>query len=164
MSISTQNNDEQAYLEAVRSHSGIIARVCYCYAADVGEFDDLRQDILAALWQSWGAFRGESALSTWIYRVALNTAVGSFRRRKRRGQHVPLDSIVEPAADSGDRLADYNELHTLISRLPPRDKALILLWLDDMTYDGMAAVTGLPRNTVATRLRRAKERLKSLNS
>ncbi len=162
MSHTTNTKDEQGYLEAVRLHSGIIARVCYCYASDAGEFEDIRQDILAALWQSWKSFKGECALSTWVYRVALNTCVGAFRRHKRRGRHVPLDTIVEPEADDADPMADYNELHALISRLSLRDKALILLWLDEMTYDQIAEVTGLPRNTVATRLRRAKEKLRGI--
>lgn len=102
------------------------------------------------------------AWSTWIYRVTLNSCVSFFRKHRRRGNTVSVDEHPELIAEDDEKGAMLREMYRMINRLPAADKALILLWLDEHSYDEIASIMGQPRNTVASRLRRAKEKLTSL--
>lgn len=150
---------EKDFLALVHRSKGIITKICWYYAHDAAEYEDLRQDVLAAMWYARSSFRGEAAPSSWVYRVALNTCISALRREKRRGERVALENMPEMAAEESAALERYREMHALIDRLRPDDKAIILLWLDDIPYEEIAAITGMPRNTLATRLRRIKQRL-----
>ncbi len=160
--IETSEDVKTGFVELVRTHSGIINKVCYFYAEDADEFNDLRQDVLVNLWEGRNSFRGKSKLSTWVYRVTLNTAISSFRKRKSRGVKVPVESLINLESDDTSLLEQYREMHALIQRLNHREKAVILLWLDGADYNLIAETTGITRNTVATLLRRAKEKLNKL--
>lgn len=155
-------SEEEEYLAMIHRYSGIITKICYYYATDADDFNDLRQDVLANIWQSRNSFRHEASESTWIYRLSLNTCITNFRKRKRNPSTVPIELIAEPEAEKSDALARHNELHALISRLNLREKSLILMWLDEMSYERISAITGMPRNTVAVQLHRAKEKLKKI--
>lgn len=152
----------KAFEETVRRYDGVIRKVCYFYATDTGDFDDLRQEALVNLWRGFPKFRGDASLSTWIYRVTLNSCVSFFRRNRKGGATVPVDQCPGLLAESDDKAEMLREMYRMINRLGNADKALILLWLDEHPYDEIAAIMGLPRNTVASRLRRAKEKLTSL--
>lgn len=153
---------KQAFEETVRQYDGVIRKVCYFYATDVDDFDDLRQEALVNLWRGFPRFRGDASMSTWIYRVTLNSCVSFFRKHRRRGNTVPVDELPELIAEDDEKGAMLREMYRMINRLPAADKALILLWLDEHSYDEIASIMGQPRNTVASRLRRAKEKLTSL--
>lgn len=153
---------KQAFEETVRQYDGVIRKVCYFYATDVDDFDDLRQEALVNLWRGFPGFRGDASMSTWIYRVTLNSCVSFFRKHRRRGNTVPVDEHPELIAEDDEKGAMLREMYRMINRLPAADKALILLWLDEHSYDEIASIMGQPRNTVASRLRRAKEKLTSL--
>lgn len=153
---------KQAFEETVRRYDGVIRKVCYFYATDVDDFDDLRQEALVNLWRGFPRFRGDASMSTWIYRVTLNSCVSFFRKHRRRGSTVPVDEHPELIAEDDEKGAMLREMYRMINRLPAADKALILLWLDEHSYDEIASIMGQPRNTVASRLRRAKEKLTSL--
>ena len=160
MNITTDSiTTEDDFLRAVERNAGAINKVCYYYAHDAEEFTDLRQDVLANLWAYRSTFRGDSALFTWIYRISLNTCISALRRRKRRGQRVGIEAISELMADDTDKARMHTEMHALIGRLSAEQKAIVLLWIDEMSYDEIAAIVGCPRNTVASRLRRIKEKL-----
>lgn len=141
---------------------GLISRICFGYARTKEEFEDLRQDVMVNIWQGMERFRGEAELKTWVYRVALNTCVSTLRRRSREGAMVPLSEFADLIDESDDRLALLVGLQKAIGSLPPLDKAVVLLWLDEMSYDDIAAVMGMTRSAVATRLHRAKDKLKIL--
>lgn len=141
---------------------GLISRICFGYARTKEEFEDLRQDVMVNIWQGMERFRGEAELKTWVYRVALNTCVSTLRRRSREGAMVPLSEFADLIDESDDRLALLVGLQKAIGSLPPLDKAVVLLWLDEMSYDDIAAVMGMTRSAVATRLHRAKDKLKKL--
>lgn len=162
------NNDsileESEFLKIVERHKGIITKICYFYSNDSEEFQDLRQDVLAALWFSRESFRGRSHISTWIYRLALNTCISALRKRKKGGKSIPLDALMEVAGEESEKASTHKELYELISRLKGEDKAIILLWLDELPYEEIASIIGIPRNTLATRLRRIKMRLSELAS
>jgi len=156
-----ESDSREAYfLEIVEKNRQLISKVCYMYATDGEHFNDLHQEVMANLWQGIGKFRGDSKISTWIYRICLNTCVTYFRRHNRYdGLRVPLDGVIEIPGDDGTRLAQLHEMYRLISTLQPMEKALILMWLDERPYDEIAEVTGMSRNNVATRLRRIKQKL-----
>ena len=140
----------------------LISRICFGYARTKEEFEDLRQDVMVNIWQGMERFRGESELKTWVYRVALNTCVSTLRRRTREAVTVPITEFADLIDESDDRLTLLVSLQKAIGSLPQLDKAVVLLWLEEMSYDDIAAVMGMTRNAVATRLHRAKDKLKKL--
>lgn len=146
----------------VRIHGGIVNKICYYYAADADDFKDLRQDVLVNLWEARASFRGDSKESTWVYRVALNTCISSFQKRKRRGAKVPIDTLINLESEESEILEQHRLLHRMIQQLSHREKAVILLWLDGADYETISEVTGIGRNTVATLLRRGKDKLNKM--
>lgn len=144
---------------AIRTHEDIISRICFGYARTHDEYDDLRQDVLINLWQGLKYFRGDSSLRTWIYRVTLNTCVSTIRKREKDLSTVSIDSLYDVIEENDSDKEMISELHRCIESLSPTDKAIILAWLEGMSYEEIADLTGLTRNTLATRLKRAKEKI-----
>lgn len=154
-----QTDLERRFAEIMRDYDPMITRICFGYSRSTAELDDLHQDALVNIWQGLPGFKGDSSLKTWIYRVTLNTCVSTLRARRRQVSVTALDEFYNIIDEDSDRRRLVSEMHECISLLSPIDKAIILLWLDDFSYVEIAATTGLGRNTVATRLRRAKEKL-----
>ena len=160
----TSNREREATFEILISdYSLLITKVCYYFANDISELKDLRQEVLLNLWTGWEKFRMQSKPSTWIYRVCFNTCISFQRKNRQRKNEVPLSSVLEIADETFD-MERYKEMHRLIGQLGSEDKALILMWLDENSYDEIADVIGLKRNTVATRLKRIKEKLVKLSN
>lgn len=153
---------EERFNEMVRVHDAMILRICFGYARTTDELDDLHQDALVNIWQGLPGFRSDSSEKTWIYRVTLNTCVATIRSRSKRPAPASLSEVCELIDESAEERMQIAELHERINRLSPLDKAIVLLRLEDFSYEEIAAETGLPRNTVATRLRRAKEKIKNV--
>ena len=153
--------NEREFACLVKEHSRIINKVCYFYATEKIPFEDLRQEVYVNLWLSINQFRGHSKLSTWIYRVAVNTALMTLRSSKSKVETASLDlrSIDISSEIDDEQRENLQTLYNLISRLNDIEKAIILLWLDEYTYDEIADTIGLKRNTVATKLHRIKEKL-----
>lgn len=152
----------KAFLERVSAHQNIVHKVSAVYGNAVEDREDLKQEILLQLWKSWASFDGRSEFSTWMYRVALNTAI-SFRRRKRR---PPVDMDVSWQPDlqfqNAARAEDLNRLYRAITGLSAVEKALILLWLDERTYDDIADTLGTSVKNVSVRLVRIRSKLTQL--
>lgn len=156
----THTERQKRFLQIIADNRQLICKVCYMYATDADHFNDLYQEVVANMWQGIASFRGDASLSTWIYRMAINTCVTYYRRNRRHSAStVSLDQILEIPADDSDRAADLHEMYRLISTLEPMEKALILMWLDERSYEEISDVTGLSRNNVASRLRRIKLKL-----
>lgn len=153
--------NEREFACLVKEHSRIINKVCYFYATEKMPFEDLRQEVYVNLWLSISQFRGDSKLSTWVYRVAVNTALMTLRSSKTKVETGALDlrSIDISSEIDDEQKENLQTLYSLISRLDDIEKAIILLWLDEYTYDEIAEAIGLKRNTVATKLHRIKEKL-----
>lgn len=149
------------FQKILEENTGMISRICFGFTNSREEFDDLRQDILATIWESLPRFRGESLLSTWVYRVALNTCVATVRKHKPETVRLSADEFHDIVDTSDEQISKLSEIHDAISELSYIDRSILLMWLDGVTYEEISVVAGLPRNTVATRLRRARERLKS---
>lgn len=150
----------EAFERFVAQHRRIIGKVCYLYAADSADFDDLRQEVLIALWRGFGSFEGRASASTWVYRVSLNACISCCRRNRRHRTAQPLTEALAIADDQPAMRERMSELAALLARLDPMEKALMALWLDELSYDEIAAVTGLQRNTVASRLHRIRLKLR----
>ena len=123
--------------------------------------EDLEQEILLQLWRSWDSFRHDASISTWIYRIAMNTAISFVRKdsRFRRSE----DRIPETATDDGRKVSeDREELYTMLRKLSEPDRMLALLYLQDLSYQEMADVTGWTVNNLGVRMNRLKNRLKDL--
>ena len=150
---------EREFEEIMAQYGGIVTKICYYFSADSEEFKDLRQEVLCNVWKGLDKFRHDSKLSTWIYRVCFNTCV-SFQRKERKYEKISLENILDIPADPGNsKLEDYTRMHALIRKLKFEERAIILMWLDDMSYEEISDLTGIKRNTVAVRLKRIKEKL-----
>ena len=141
-------------------YNALITKICFYFASSSSDFDDLRQDVLLNLWRGLQTYRGESSEMTWVYRVCFNTCVSSVRRNSRHTM-PSLDEVPESnaVAESEGKDDDIQLLHRAISQLPPTDRSMILMQLDGNSYDEIAEVMGMNRNTVATRLKRSRDRL-----
>ncbi|MDE5877766.1 MAG: RNA polymerase sigma factor [Muribaculaceae bacterium] len=153
---------ESEFIALVERQRQLIDRLCFAYARSATEFEDLRQDTLINLWKAMPGFRHQSSEHTWIYRITLNTCISALRLRSRQAPTTSLQSLYDVIDEPDDKTAVIQQLHEAISTLSPLDKSIILMWLDEVPYDEIARVTGLPRNTVATRLRRGKQTLKHI--
>ena len=145
--------------QCIEQYSILINKVCYMYAPDIDNFNDLRQEVLINVWQGIEHFENRSKLSTWIYRVSLNTCITYTNKERKHSTHDELTDNIYSFDDSQEHLRQLKEMYQLIDRLNRLDKALILLWLDEVPYDEIGTIMGISRNNVASRLRRAKEKL-----
>ena len=154
---------EVDFTKIVREHKGTIYTVCYMFSKDEDEVADLFQDILVNLWKGFENFRGESSVRTWIYRVSLNTCISADRKKKRKGETVPLDMSINLFDDSAEDIRQVRMLQNRISRLGPFDRAIVLLWLENLSYDEIGAIVGISAKNVSVRLFRIKEQLRNMS-
>ena len=155
---------EQDFAQIIRKNKGTIYTVCYMFSKNEDEVADLFQEILINLWNGFKNFRGESTPGTWIYRVSLNTCISLNRKKKRRGDSVPLEMDINLFDNSGEDIKQIQMLHQRISQLGPFDRAIILLWLENMSYDEIGAIVGISAKNVSVRLFRIKEQLKKMSN
>lgn len=144
----------------VRKHKSTIYSVCYMFAKEREEADDLFQEILIRLWSGFASFRAESSPATWIYRVSLNTCISYQRKNRRRKEavHVEIDPGFYEAEEQGHPQTAL--LKARIQRLEPMDRAIVLLWLESLPYDEIGAIVGISPKAVGVRLVRIREKLK----
>lgn len=153
------NQQETAFAQLVREQKSTIYTVCYMFSNDQDEVADLFQEVLVNLWKSFPTFEGRSDVRTWVYRVALNVCVSLDRKKKRR-KTVPLTMDVNPYEDENPNSKQMELLRKRINKLGPFDRAIIMLWLENMSYDEIGQVVGISTKNVSVRLYRIKEELK----
>jgi RNA polymerase sigma factor (sigma-70 family) len=155
---------ETSFVANLNQNIRIVHQVCHTYfPRDRLEREDVFQDIMYQLWKSYPQFKWESKFSTWMYKVALNTAITSIRRSTRNPRNEELTESVARAPDLNEHMNREEEidlLHEAIAALTDIDKAIILLHLEDHNYDEIASITGLTRTNVSVRLVRIKRALK----
>ena len=156
-----KQNDE-FFTRLVKEHKSTIYTVCYMFSHDEEEVNDLFQETLINMWKGIDSFREESKISTWIYRVALNTCLLQERKKKKEAKKVPLTMNVNFFEDSDAKSVQVRQLHQRIGRLGLVDRALVMMWLEGMSYDEIGAVMGISPQNVGVKLFRIKEQLKKL--
>jgi RNA polymerase sigma-70 factor (ECF subfamily) len=158
-----QGITEDKFVDDINSNMGIIHKICNVYFNAPDDRQDASQEILYQLWKSYPGFKGDARFSTWMYKVALNTAI---TYAKKSGRELGKEMLPE----NYNKLTENNEQHQInekmsflyaaINTLSGMDKAITLLYLDDNSYDEIAAITGLTKTNVSVRLVRIKKSLK----
>ena len=133
------------------------------FSKDNAEVEDLYQEILINLWRSLPKFEQRSSVKTWIWRISLNTCI-SIDRKKRRRSSLPLELDIDLYNDSDRDTKQIKLLHERINRLGPFDRAIILLWLENMSYEEIGAIVGISAKNVSVRLVRIREQLKKMSN
>lgn len=156
--------EKDKFIQVIKENRNLIFKVCYSYCRDQENRKDLEQEILFQLWKSFEKFDGRVKISTWIYRIALNTAISFFRNdHKHGGNTVAIDdSIISLSSYEQDLEQDGNItlLYQVIDKLNKFDKALMLLYLDDNKYKEIADILGISESNVATKISRIKKGFK----
>ena len=155
---------ELQFTKIIKEYRKTIYTVCYFYSKDSEEVNDLYQEILINLWKGFEKFRGESSLKTWIWRVSLNTCNNQERKKKSSVQTIPLSIDIDLYNDDDVQSKQIQILYDRINRLDVFDRAIILLWLENMNYQDIADEVGISLSNVTTRLFRIKEQLKSMSN
>lgn len=155
----TMESIEKEFAQLVREQKSTIYTVCYMFSNDEDEVNDLFQEALINLWKGFEAFRHESKVSTWVYRVALNSCISAERKKKRRIDAVPLTMDVNLYEDNDADTKQVRQLHERIQKLGMIDRAIVLMWLENMTYDEIASVIGITPKNVGVKLFRIKQQL-----
>ena len=152
------------FVDLVYQHQGILHRVCSVYESLPEDREDLYQEILMQSWRSFASFNGQSKFSTWLYRVALNTALSRRRNApsKREVASQTATSVDLAVDECSDSDSDVELLHQCIQELPMLNRAIILLYLEQHTYEEIAEITGLSRANISVRLVRIKDELRQL--
>jgi RNA polymerase sigma-70 factor (ECF subfamily) len=159
-----RSHTEQEFLAVIKEYERVIYKVCYLYATKNIPLNDLYQEVVLNIWKGFGAFRRESKISTWIYRIALNTCISFIRKEKNMPDIVHLTQEANRMTDDQDELqVMLKELHLLINRLGQLDKSIILLYLEEKSYEEIAGIMGLTVTNVATKLSRIKDKLRRMN-
>ncbi len=154
---------ERQFAQTVKEHKSTIFTVCYMFSQDADEVNDLFQEVLMNLWKGFERFEHRSDIKTWIYRVALNTCI-SLDRKKRRSAAVRLTMDINLFEDRDEDTRQVDMLHKRISRLQPFDRAIVLLWLENLSYEEIGQIVGITAKNVSVRLYRIREQLKQMSN
>lgn len=156
--------EKDQFISVIKENQNLIFKICHSYCTNPESRKDLQQEILIQLWKSFSKFDGRVKISTWIYRVALNTAIFFYRKDiKQKGRSVPIEASILSLSDvspDGELDEKITMLYRFIEGLHNLDKALILLYLDDNKYKDIAEILGLSETNVATKISRIKKTLR----
>lgn len=154
---------EAYFSKIIKENKNTIFTVCYMFSNDKEEVNDLFQNILINIWQGLSKFEGRSNMKTWIYRISLNSCISSSRKKKR-DDTIPLSMDIDLFDKSNDESNKQIELlHKRISKLQPFDRAIVLLWLENMPYEEIGQIIGISTRNVTVRMFRIREQLKNMS-
>jgi RNA polymerase sigma factor (sigma-70 family) len=159
------NPKEVEFLKQIESNKGILFKICRIYQDNAEDRDDLLQEMTLQLWLAFDSFKGESKFGTWMYRVALNTAIAFFKKQKRRpdDQMLPYDfdraEELSRASEEEEKLAMF---YKSVHQLNKIEKALVYLYMEDQSYEEIAIHLGITPLNARVRLSRIKDKLKEI--
>lgn len=156
-------NKEYEFTRIIKDHEGVIFKITTIYTNNHEDQKDLYQEIVYQLWRAYDNFRGDSKISTWMYRVGLNTAITRLKKEKRKGKQIGIDKVIMKQTEQYD--TEFEErlkmVYSHIHDLNELDKGLILLLLEGKKYEEIALITGLSPSNVGTKISRIKQKLKT---
>ena len=159
------DDKEGQFLQMIKEHKGILFKICKIYQDSPDDRDDLLQEIIVQLWLVFDSFRRESKISSWMYRVALNTAITFFKKQKRRPDSEilhPNFDVEEEASPGGEKERELAVFYKAVQQLSKVEKALIYLYMENQPYSEIAANLGITEGNVRVRLNRVKNKLKEI--
>ena len=152
---------EKEFIHLLNQHQKIIYKVCNLYMDLHSDREDLFQEITLQAWKAYGNFRGDAKFSTWLYRVALNTAITFFRKDKKKPDIYSTDTMPEKMEENFDPVEEQvKAMYAAIGELSRIDKALVMLYLEDYSYQEIGEMIGITANNVAVKMNRIKIKLK----
>lgn len=154
--------NEQEFARIVKQHQETIYSICLMYAEDQDEANDLMQEALINLWRGLPSWRGDCELRSWIWRVCMNCCINQDIKKKRRKNVSPpeVEDLLTPNSEDNKQI---QMLHQRIRRLKPFDRAIILLWLEDIPYEEIGKIVGISTKNVSVKLVRIREELKKMS-
>ncbi len=154
---------DETFIETLNNHRALIYKVCNLYCSDKEDRKDLFQEIVLQIWKSFKSFRHESSITTWMYRIALNTAITHFKMERKRPDHsLSLYGIEIPDINDYDEKEELlKQLSVAIEQLDKIEKSIVLLYLEKKSYDEISEITGLSKSNVGVKLNRIKTKLAS---
>ncbi len=156
---------QEAFVRLVSEHRGMLYKVCRLYCRSAADRQDLFQEIVFQLWRSYPGFRGEARISTWLYRIALNTAISGLR--KRRGRITPIEPDRLPVELQefqypAEKEEQIQQLYAAIEKLTEVEKALTMLYLDERSYNEMEQILGISQNNLRVKMNRIRDKLRKI--
>lgn len=155
-------NVEHEFIAMIQANERVIYKVCYLYTTPRNTLNDLYQEVVLNLWKAYPKFRQECKVSTWIYRIALNTCISFIRKDKNVPEIVSLTLENDQTDDDDETEAMLKQLYRMINQLGQLEKSIILLYLEDKSYEEISEITGLTVTNVATKLSRIKDKLRKM--
>ena len=155
---------ELEFNRIVKANKAAIFTVCYLFSKDQDEVNDLFQETLINLWRGFDGFQGKCDVKTWIWRVSLNTCLTFERKKKRHVDTLPLTMGINLFTDTDDDTRQVQMLYRRINKLGMLDRAIILLWLENMSYEEIGEIIGISTKNVSVKLVRIKEQLKKMSN
>ena len=155
---------ENEFNRIVKANKATIFTVCYLFSKEQDEVNDLFQETLINLWRGFDGFQGKCDVKTWIWRESLNTCFTYERKKKRRVDTVPLTMDINLFTDTDDDTRQVQMLYRRINKLGPLDKAIVVLWLENLSYDEIGQIICISTKNVSVKLVRIKEQLKKMSN
>ena len=156
------DNKEREFAQIVLENKRRIYTVCYMFSKDADEVNDLCQEIHVNLWKGLQSYEGDKFISTWVWRESLNTCINYSKKQKRALEKVPLDVNINLFEDMDDDSMQIRQLYDRINKLGYIDRSIILMWLENLSYDEIGSILGITANNVSVKLVRIREKLKSM--
>ena len=157
--------EERKFINLINQHQGLIHKICFMYEQDQDARNDLFQEIVLQLWKSFPTFRGEAKITTWMYRIALNTAISGYRKQTRIIKTEDLQEMhfnISENYSGEEREEDFQRLQVAIRQLSEVERAMIMMALEEIPYEEIAETIGITQNNVRVRMNRIREKLKKM--
>jgi RNA polymerase sigma-70 factor (ECF subfamily) len=158
-------SSQKDFLTQIEAHKGMIHKVCQVYCWNPGDREDLFQEIIIQLWKAWPGFRGESKFSTWLYRIALNTAISGLRKQKNHLVYMEPEKLpagLNDETENEEKEERLKQFYDALRQLSELERAIIMLYLDEKSYDEMEDILGINQNSLRVKMNRAKEKLRKI--